>query len=144
MGDAGSGYLGFVIGVLALADDTRHPSTLWTWLILAGVFVTDSTVTLIRRMLRGEQITVAHRTHGYQHLARKLGHTPVTASVTVINAVWLLPCALFSVIKPIYAFWLVVIALSPLTICVLAVGAGQPEVARQFGRRDEDAGTTLH
>lgn len=132
MGDAGSGYLGFVIGVLALADDTRHASSPWTWLILAGVFVTDSTVTLIRRMSRGEQITVAHRTHAYQHLARKLGHAPVTTFVTVINAVWLLPCALFSVIKPVYAFWLALIALCPLAICALAVGAGQPEAARHL------------
>jgi Fuc2NAc and GlcNAc transferase len=129
MGDVGSGYLGFVIAVLALADIARNPAALWTWLIVAGVFVVDSSVTLIRRKLRGERITLAHRTHAYQHLARKLGHAVVTASVVVIDLAWLLPCAFFSAVKPMYAFWIAVLALCPLAICAFAVGAGQPKAA---------------
>jgi len=131
MGDVGSGYLGFVIAVLALADDARNPSALWTWLILAGVFVVDSTITLIGRMLRRQQITVAHRTHAYQHLARKAGHATVTTWVAVVNVVWLLPCALFSTVRPAYAFLLALLALCPLGVSAIVAGAGQPEAARR-------------
>jgi Fuc2NAc and GlcNAc transferase len=136
MGDVGSGYLGFIIGVLALSDDARNPSALWTWLILAGVFVMDSTVTLIRRMLRGDRITLAHRTHAYQHLARRVGHATVTVSVTVINVVWLLPCALLSAVRPVYAFWLAILALCPLGVAAVAVGAGQPKAPKLERARD--------
>lgn len=129
MGDVGSGYLGFVIAVLALADDARNSSALWTWLILAGVFVMDSTITLVRRMLGRQQITVAHRTHAYQHLARKAGHATVTTLVAVVNVVWLLPCAIFSTVRPAYAFWLALLALCPLGVCAFLAGAGQPEAA---------------
>ena len=37
----------------------------WTWLILGSLFVADSTVTLLRRILRGDRWYEAHRTHAY-------------------------------------------------------------------------------
>jgi len=130
MGDVGSGYLGFAIGVLALADDARNPVGLWIWIILAGVFVVDSSTTMIRRMSRGERITVAHRMHAYQHLARRAGHAAVTASAAAINVVWLLPCAFLGSLRPVYAFWLAILALCPLVVGALAAGAGRPEMAK--------------
>ena len=95
MGDAGSGFLGVVFGVLAV-DAARHaPALLWCWLILLGAFIVDATVTLLRRLLRGERVYQAHRSHAYQHAARTLGaHRPVTLAVGAINVLWLLPLAL--------------------------------------------------
>lgn len=129
MGDVGSGYLGFVIGVLWLASSTQTPSALWMWLILAGVFVADSSVTLVRRMSRGEQITVAHRTHAYQHLAREKGHLAVTRLVVAIDLLWLLPCAFLSTARPAFAFWFAILALCPLVFSALAAGSGQPKLS---------------
>lgn len=127
MGDVGSGYLGFIIAVLALANGRRIPSVLWTWLIVAGVFVVDSTVTLIRRMLRGERLSMAHRTHAYQILARKTSHATVTIAVIVINMIWLMPLAILSAVKEEYAFRIMLVALCPLAAYAIFLGAGRRE-----------------
>jgi Fuc2NAc and GlcNAc transferase len=95
MGDAGSGFLGIVIGVFALQAAGQEPRLFWSWLILLGVFVVDATFTLLRRLLRGEAVYQAHRSHAYQAAARWFGrHVPVTLSVALIGLCWLLPWAL--------------------------------------------------
>jgi Fuc2NAc and GlcNAc transferase len=49
MGDVGSGFLGFMLGALAIITaETTHIS-LWSWMILLAIFIGDSTVTLLRR-----------------------------------------------------------------------------------------------
>lgn len=94
MGDAGSGFLGIVIGVLSLQAAWAASELLWVWLILLGVFVVDATFTLGRRLLRGDKVYEAHRSHAYQHASRRAGrHLPVTLAVTAINIFWLLPVA---------------------------------------------------
>lgn len=96
MGDAGSGFLGVVIGILSLQAAWAAPEMLWVWLILLGVFVVDATFTLGRRLLRGDKVYEAHRSHAYQFASRVAGrHLPVTLTVMAINLLWLLPIALF-------------------------------------------------
>lgn len=94
MGDAGSGYLGLTLGLLSLQAAWVEPRLLWAWLILLGVFIVDATLTLGRRLYRGERIYEAHRSHAYQVASRHYGrHLPVTLGVAAINMVWLLPIA---------------------------------------------------
>ncbi|QBF27915.1 glycosyltransferase family 4 protein [Pseudomonas tructae] len=94
MGDAGSGFLGITLGVLVLSALAVDPALFWGWLILLGVFVVDATTTLLRRLLRGDRVYEAHRSHAYQYASRQLGsHRPVTLAVLFINVVWLLPLA---------------------------------------------------
>lgn len=96
MGDAGSGFLGVVLGILSLQAAWVEPSLFWGWLILLGVFIVDATFTLVRRLLRGDKVYEAHRSHAYQFAARRFGrHLPVTLAVAVINLCWLLPIALW-------------------------------------------------
>lgn len=96
MGDAGSGFLGVVLGVLSLQAAWIDQSLLWGWLILLGVFVVDATFTLLRRLLRGDKVYEAHRSHAYQYAARQFGrHLPVTLAVGTINLCWLLPVAIW-------------------------------------------------
>ncbi len=128
MGDVGSGYLGFVIAVLALADAHDHPGAIWTWLILGGVFFVDATVTLARRLARGERPYEAHRTHAYQWLSRRWGsHRKVTLAVLAVNVCWLFPIAWWAASSPTQAWWLTIVALLPLVVLALAAGAGRPE-----------------
>ena len=92
MGDAGSGFLGLILGALALYSAHVEPVMLWVWLILLGVFIVDASYTLIRRLIRGDKVYVAHRSHAYQYASRKYGnHLVVTLSVLVINLFWLAP-----------------------------------------------------
>lgn len=94
MGDAGSGFLGIVLGGFSLQAAWLSPTLFWCWLILLGVFIVDATYTLIRRVMRGDRVYEAHRSHAYQFAAREYGkHLPVTLAVMVINLFWLLPVA---------------------------------------------------
>jgi len=128
MGDAGSGYLGYGVAVLALAAARESPVALLVWLILGGLFFVDATVTLARRLARGERVYEAHRSHAYQWLARRWqSHLRVTLLATAINLLWLFPCAYVAATKPQWAGWMVLIALLPITLGAWLAGAGRLE-----------------
>jgi Fuc2NAc and GlcNAc transferase len=131
MGDVGSGYLGYLVAVLALSAARHDLTILLVWLILGGVFFVDATVTLIRRLARGERVSQAHRGHAYQVLARRWGsHRRVTLLVIAINVFWLLPCAFIATQWPHASGWLLVAAWTPLVVGVCAAGGGGPEAVR--------------
>src|SRR5690348_7205960 len=73
MGDVGSGYLGYMIAVIAVSSIRDNALSGWTWLVLGGAFVVDATATLLRRLGRRDPVFSAHRTHAYQRLARRWG-----------------------------------------------------------------------
>jgi Fuc2NAc and GlcNAc transferase len=126
MGDVGSGYLGYVLVVLALGATRENPAALAVWVILGGVFFCDAFVTLARRLARGERIYQAHRSHAYQWLARRWGsHRVVTLAVVCVNLFWLLPCAWFAAEHPSRAAWAVLMALVPLVLVAFLAGAGR-------------------
>jgi len=80
LGDVGSVPLGYMLGFLLLSVAGRG---YWkVALILPLYFVADATITLLRRLLRGEQIWRAHRGHFYQQAIRRgLGHAAVVKRV---------------------------------------------------------------
>jgi len=126
MGDVGSGFLGIVIGGLSLIAANQDPELLWVWIILLAVFVSDATVTLIRRLLRKQKPHVAHRSHAYQHLAIRLNsHAKVALLVLTVNIAWLLPIAFLVADKQLAGTTGVIIAYVPLLIAALAFGAGK-------------------
>ena len=126
MGDVGSGYLGIVIGGLSLMAAKQQHELLWVWIILLAVFVSDATVTLIRRLLRKQKPHVAHRSHVYQHLAIRLNsHAKVALLVLAVNIVWLLPIAFLVADNQLAGTTGVIIAYVPLLIAALAFGAGK-------------------
>jgi len=128
MGDAGSGFLGVSLGLLSLQAGWTSSSLLYAWLILLGVFVVDATVTLGRRLLRGDKVYEAHRSHAYQFASRRYGsHLPVTLAVAVINVVWLLPVALAVAVFGLEGIIGIFIAYLPLVILAIRFQAGELE-----------------
>lgn len=128
MGDVGSGFLGFVLGVVALHAVTTQLTAPWPWLILIGVFALDAALTLFRRAIRKEQWWTAHRTHAYQRAARKYGaHRPVVVGVLAVDCLWLLPCAIAAALFPQWAIAIALLALAPLLLLVRHFGAGEAE-----------------
>ncbi|MBM3111558.1 MraY family glycosyltransferase [Pseudomonas arcuscaelestis] len=128
MGDAGSGFLGITLGVFSLQAAWVQSSLFWGWIILLGVFVVDATVTLIRRMLLGERVHEAHRSHAYQYASRRYGkHLPITIAVTAINLFWLAPLALVVAMGKLDGGGGVLIAYLPLLLIALKFNAGKPE-----------------
>lgn len=72
MGDAGSTFFGFAFAVLALIGahfDLGHLS-FYVVPMLLFQFIFDTFFTFLRRLLRGEPVHQAHRTHLYQLLQR--------------------------------------------------------------------------
>ena len=126
MGDVGSGYLGIVIGGLSLMAAKQQHELLWVWIILLAVFVSDATITLIRRLLRKQKPHVAHRSHAYQHLVIRFNsHAKVSLIVFTVNIVWLLPIAFLVANKQFEGTTGVMIAYIPLLIAALVLGAGK-------------------
>jgi len=126
MGDVGSGYVGYVLVVLALGAARGNPTVLAVWVILGGVFFCDAFITLMCRLVRGERIYQAHRSHAYQCLARRWGnHRAVTLAVVCVNLFWLLPCAWLAAARPELAAWMVLIAFLPLAFATSLAGAGR-------------------
>jgi Fuc2NAc and GlcNAc transferase len=128
MGDACSGFLGFTLGLLAIFTSIEGSINLWSWLILCGVFIVDATTTLIRRMIRGQNWYAAHKSHAYQILSRRFAsHRKVSVGVMFINLFWLFPLGLLAAFFPYWGLVICCIALIPLLILVVRVGAGTRE-----------------
>ena len=125
MGDACSGFLGFTLGLLAIITSLEPVINVWSWLILFGVFVVDATTTLITRVARGEKWYEAHRSHAYQILSRHFhSHRKVSVGVMIINVLWLLPMGFLAAIFPFWGLLICCVALLPLLILAVRVGAG--------------------
>jgi Fuc2NAc and GlcNAc transferase len=128
MGDAGSGFLGIALGVLSLQAAWVAPQLLWSWLILLGVFIVDATWTLFRRLLRGDKVYEAHRSHAYQYASREFGkHLPVTLAVAGLNLFWLLPIALWVGLGGLDGALGLLVAYLPLVWLAVRLKAGQRE-----------------
>ena len=128
MGDVGSGFLGFAIGILAYVNVAEGLLATWSWLILLGIFLVDATITLIRRFLRRARWHEAHRSHAYQHAVRRWkSHGKVSCGVAVINAFWLLPLAWLASVHPAIGWILAFIAMLPLVGLAFWLDAGIEE-----------------
>lgn len=115
MGDVGSGFAGYSLGLVALLSHYHGTMSLWSWVLLLAVFIVDATMTLIRRVVAGRRWYHAHRTHAYQHAASRYNsHKTVSIVVLFINVVWLLPLALLAGKYPEYGVYLAVIGIVPL------------------------------
>ena len=78
MGDVGSIPLGFLAAVVGLMGYVRGLWPPWMPVVVFMPFVADASVTLARRLARGERVWHAHRTHYYQRLVRSgVGHMRV-------------------------------------------------------------------
>lgn len=68
LGDTGSTALGFLAAACSLWGVERELFPFWVALLLFSPFSVDASITLLRRLLRGEKVWEAHRTHYYQRL----------------------------------------------------------------------------
>jgi Fuc2NAc and GlcNAc transferase len=128
LGDIGSAFLGFVLIAVAIQGSGAGSIAVWSWLILAGVFIVDATTTLLVRMLRREKWLLAHRDHAYQIASRLFGsHRRVTLAVAAINLLWLFPLAFAASRSPAHGWWLTMIAWAPLIWVTLTLGAGRAD-----------------
>jgi UDP-N-acetylmuramyl pentapeptide phosphotransferase/UDP-N-acetylglucosamine-1-phosphate transferase len=119
MGDAGSTVLGGLFGVLLLSGraqlELRH-------LLLFGPLLGDSAYTIVRRLLRGENVLQAHHSHLYQRLFRA-GHSHAAISASYVAATL--------VMGVLVTFGGNVVAFAGAAACVLAIVAIERHLSRR-------------
>lgn len=70
MGDVGSTLLGYNVAIFTIYYANQEPNNFWIWIILFSVYWFDATLTLIRRKLNKEKLSLAHKKHAYQRLTQ--------------------------------------------------------------------------
>ena len=68
MGDVGSAFLGFTFAFMTLAALRQTPQLAIAGALLLWPFIFDTTYTILRRLMRRENVLIAHRSHIYQRL----------------------------------------------------------------------------
>lgn len=112
MGDVGSIPLGFLCAAMLIWLAANI--SLSAALILPLYFVADATITILKRLSRGEKIWEPHRSHFYQRSAVAVGsHAVVVRRVAVCNAV-LIVLAVLALSLPVFAFVLAVMCVGGL------------------------------
>lgn len=97
MGDAGSGFLGYTFGCLAIGSGIGWNGGFYTHLVLLALFWGDATFTLLKRILRREKFWEAHRQHLYQKAVQKgYSHHEVTLFFVTVNMLLFIAAALLA------------------------------------------------
>lgn len=117
MGDVGSGMLGYLFAVLAIASENAGAVPLLIWVLLLGAFIFDATVTLCRRIAHGERWYHAHHSHAYQRMVQAgRTHAQVSSMILVINIV-LAMLAIVAWLRP--TFFLIAIGTGALLLSII-------------------------
>src|SRR5688572_15077125 len=133
MGDVGSGMLGYLFAVLAIASENAGAVPLLIWVLLLGAFVFDATVTLCRRIAHGERWYHAHHSHAYQRMVQAgRSHAQVSTTILIINLA-LAVLAIVAWLRP--TFFLIAIGAGAvlLSIIYLSVERIRPMHAQSRG-----------
>jgi Fuc2NAc and GlcNAc transferase len=86
MGDVGSAVLGYMFATVAVASENRDTLLIWQWVLLLGVFVSDATITLVRRAFHGDRVHQPHKRHAYQRAVQAgWTHARVSGTIVLIN-----------------------------------------------------------
>ena len=110
LGDVGSVPLGYLLGWLLLDLAARG---LWApALILPLYYLADASLTIARRMLRGEPFWRAHRQHFYQRALGPGGDHAAVARLVLAGDTTLVALALFAVAQPWLALTLAVMVVA--------------------------------
>lgn len=126
MGDAGSTFLGLMIGFFLIITCATGWISLPQWLLLMAAFLADALATLLRRLIRREPVWQAHRRHAYQRLATRFGHARVTLGYLGLDILALLPLALLAGAMPALGWPLAGAVLVALMVLAWVLGAGAP------------------
>ncbi|MCT7572665.1 MraY family glycosyltransferase [Aliarcobacter butzleri] len=104
MGDVGSTLLGYNIAIFTIYYANQEPTNFWIWIILFSVYWFDATLTLIRRKLNKERLSLAHKKHAYQRLTQagwshyKVTNYSIGLNILLFVIVYFVPNIIISII----------------------------------------------
>lgn len=87
LGDSGSLSVGLIFGVLAIYGVTKHEMPVIGFIVLYGIFLADTGITLLHRMLKGERWWEPHDQHFYQRIVRTgISHSKMSIIFLMANS----------------------------------------------------------
>lgn len=118
LGDAGSIPLGFMAGALGYWGWRDAVWPIWFPAMVFAPFIADASVTLLRRLLRGEKFWQAHREHYYQRMVRSgVGHGRTAVYWYLIMLIGII-VALWALGRPALQQWLAFFAWYGVLTCI--------------------------
>ena len=125
MGDTGSVSIGFIIAFFIFFSASESIISIYTWLILLSVFISDATYTLFVRAVTKKNLTKPHLTHGFHLLSKnKKPQVNVAKYMIFFNIFWVLPFAFISNVFIDFHILVTIVAYLPLLFLLLKLGAG--------------------
>ena len=125
MGDTGSVGIGCIFAFFVIYTGNESIISIYTWLILLSVFISDATYTLLVRIVTKKNFSKPHLTHGFHIITETKNSQLITIkSLIAINIAWVLPLALLSNYFVNYHIIITFITYLPLTLYLIKVGAG--------------------
>ncbi|AYZ67548.1 glycosyltransferase family 4 protein [Burkholderia multivorans] len=118
LGDAGSIPLGFLAGALGYWGWREAIWPLWFPAMVFSPFIADASVTLLRRLLRGEKFWQAHREHYYQRMVRSGIDHGRTAAYWYLIMLTGIVVALWALSRPEFQQWLLFVAWYGVLACI--------------------------
>ena len=130
MGDSGSLMIGSIYSIIIVNSLYSEISTIWAWLILLSIFYVETTITLIVRLIRRENVFKSHHSlHAYQQLIIRTGkHNKPAIFSIIISMIWTIPMSILSYNFPNYGFYITLITCIPLSILFYLYG---PKLAKE-------------
>jgi Fuc2NAc and GlcNAc transferase len=133
MGDVGSLALGFLFAAILLYGTGTGAFGIPVALMLMMLFLTDATLTLLFRVIRGERWYNAHRQHLYQRLIENgWTHGRVAMFYQLINLTLVLPGIVIAVYFPALA-WAAALALTLIIVLGWYLLTSRPGAPTQAG-----------
>jgi len=121
LGDAGSIPLGFLAGALGYWGWRGGVWPVWFPALIFSPFIADASVTLLRRLLRGERFWQAHRDHYYQRMVRSgVSHARTAIYWYAVMLVGV-ALALWTLRRTAERQWVIVIAWFGVLVCCGAI-----------------------
>lgn len=132
LGDAGSIPLGFLAAAIGVEGWLRGVWPLSLPPLIFAPFIVDATLTLFSRLLAGENITQAHRTHLYQRLIRSgCGHRNVALGAYALMAALVLMAFLARNLDPVAHLLLALVIGGGMAAAFALIGRGLPAARRK-------------
>lgn len=141
MGDTGASTLGFLVALFSIWAEVDGIFPLWLAVLIFSPFIVDASVTLGRRLLAGERVWEAHRSHYYQRLVQLgWGHR----QTVLYSYLLMLLCALsawLAVWLDTVFQWLIVIAWICLYVCIIVrigrLARSRDQISNGVGRGEK-------
>ena len=130
MGDAGSAFLGAFFGMQFVVASMATPVPFPVLVLPFSNFILDTTVTLLRRLFRGERWYHSHRSHYYQRMTNLgMTHRKVTVVELVASAGSCAAAAVYLNVGFLGRGILIVVLLSVFLSCGVWIGRREKQEA---------------